>query len=246
MEAGDVVMTHISSKVGIFVLAHPSKQCTTSDLLRRMGVSHNVYVNRDWVLPKSHAEWETDRSWRPIQRDYAIRQYRAIRGHQEIHRQASDELDYILVMEDDITDMPPEFIHYAAGVMTMLFHSPTTLYSAVSFHGRNLSSHESIGDVLGREYGTLFPRTVHEKAQQEFLKPLWDTTSTVQLPLTLKWHEGCLMYGVNREGRDIWRNADLSTGWPCDLFMVNNLNTAVLLDSPVVHGNVSLMRESVV
>lgn len=237
-----------SDGVGLFVLSHPKKQNTTSDLLRRMGVSHSVYVNRDWPLPLQHAEWRTDRTWRPVQRDYAIRQYRAIRGHREIL--ALSNFNITMVMEDDAVDMPPEFIEEAVQVsIQLLVGNPTAgkpAFDAVSFHGRNLSAVMPCHMYKGRQYVELQPRLVHERAQQEFLRPLWDTTQTVPKPLTLKWHEGCLMYAVNRTGRAAWVADQVITGWPCDLFLVNNINTAVLLDSPVVHnGDNSLMTERV-
>ncbi len=235
-------MQYLLPDIGIFVLAHPKKQNTTSDVLRHMGVSHSVYVNKDWNLPIQHAEWHTDRSWRPSQRDYAIRQYRAICGHKAI-MQISD-YPITMVMEDDITFMPENFIAEAARVARRLLLDCDTArpwYEAVSFHGRNLSPHGFAQVVEGREYGELIGQVVQEQAQLEFLKPLWHTTTTCAEPLTLKWHEGCLMYAVNTDGQRAWLVDSLMSGWPCDLFLVNKLNTAVLLNSPVVHGDVSLM-----
>lgn len=235
-------MYHNDPDVGIFVLSHPKKQNTTSDVLRRMGVSHSVYVNKDWDLPIQHAEWHTNRSWRPSQRDYAIRQYRAIRGHKEI--MVRSDYPVTLVMEDDITHMPDQFIDEAAQVAVELLLDKETArpwYSAVSFHGRNLSPYGFSQTKSGRTYVELIGQVVQEQAQLEFLKPLWHTTKTCAEPLTLRWHEGCLMYAVNTDGRREWVNDSLMSGWPCDLFLVNKINTAVLLDSPVVHGGSSLM-----
>lgn len=239
-------MFHRSPDIGLFVLAHPKKQNTTSDVLRRLGVSHSVYVNKDWELPIQHAEWRTDRAWRMSQRDYAIRQYRAIKGHKEI--MYSSDYPVTLVMEDDITDMPEGFMEEALLVAEELLQDTETdkaLYNAVSFHGRNLSPHGFSQVRHGRTYVELNGHVVQEEAQLQFLKPLWSTTNTCPTPLTLKWHEGCLMYAVNEDGRKAWRNDSLMSGWPCDLFLVNKLNTAVLLDSPVVHGNDSLMAARV-
>lgn len=239
-------MQYKSPDVGVFVLSHPKKQNTTSDVLRRMGVSHSVYVNTDWPLPIQHAEWRTDRSWRPSQRDYAIRQYRAIRGHKEIMYRS--DYPVTLVMEDDITYMPDGFIDEASAVAEAMLldrETHTPWYNAVSFHGRNLSPHGFTQVQHGRTYVDLIAQAVCETAQLEFLKPLWATTNTCAVPLTLRWHEGCLMYAVNTDGRRVWLNDSLMSGWPCDLFLVNNINTAVLLDSPVVHGGDSLMTAKV-
>lgn len=235
-------MRYKSPDVGVFVLSHPKKQNTTSDVLRRMGVSHSVYVNTDWELPIQHAEWRTDRAWRPSQRDYAIRQYRAIRGHKEIMYRS--DYPVTLVMEDDITYMPEGFVDEASTVATELMldtEAVSSWYNAVSFHGRNLSPHGFAQTRHGRTYVELIGQVVREQAQLEFLKPLWHTTNTCAEPLTLRWHEGCLMYAVNTAGRREWLTNSLMAGWPCDLFLVNNINTAVLLDSPVVHGGDSLM-----
>jgi len=239
-------MRYGSPDIGLFVLAHPKKQNTTSDVLRRMGVSHSVYVNKDWELPIQHAEWRTDRAWRMSQRDYAIRQYRAIKGHKEIMYRS--DYPVTLVMEDDITDMPEGFMEEALIVAEELLQDTETdkaLYNAVSFHGRNLSPHGFSQVRHGRTYVELIGQVVQEEAQLQFLKPLWSTTNTCPTPLTLKWHEGCLMYAVNTDGRREWLTNSLMSGWPCDLFLVNNINTAVLLDSPVVHGNDSLMAARV-
>lgn len=239
-------MRYGSPDIGLFVLAHPKKQNTTSDVLRRMGVSHSVYVNKDWELPIQHAEWRTDRAWRMSQRDYAIRQYRAIKGHKEIMYRS--DYPVTLVMEDDITDMPEGFMEEALIVAEELLQDTETdkaLYNAVSFHGRNLSPHGFSQVLHGRTYVELIGQVVQEEAQLQFLKPLWSTTNTCPTPLTLKWHEGCLMYAVNTDGRREWLTNSLMSGWPCDLFLVNNINTAVLLDSPVVHGNDSLMAARV-
>lgn len=239
-------MRYRSPDIGLFVLSHPKKQNTTSDVLRRLGISHSVYVNTDWELPIQHAEWRTDRAWRLSQRDYAIRQYRAIRGHKEI--MYSSNYPVTLVMEDDITDMPEGFMEEALIVAEELLQDTETdkaLYNAVSFHGRNLSPHGFSQVRHGRTYVELIGQVVKEEAQLQFLKPLWSTTNTCPTPLTLKWHEGCLMYAVNTDGRREWLTNSLMSGWPCDLFLVNNINTAVLLDSPVVHGNDSLMAERV-
>lgn len=230
--------------VGLYVLAHPQKQCVTSDTLRRLGISHKVCVNRDWATPLAHAEWRTDRSWRPSQRDYALRQYSVIRGHQEILKYSPHAIT--VVMEDDITEMPVHFIDEVRRVcIKLLLPGNTSKFDAVSFHGRNLSPYTSIGRFEDREYVSLRPRLIHERAQQEFLKPLWHTTQTVGSPLSLKWHEGCLMYAVSRTGSSLWRRNDLLAGWPCDLFLVNQLNTAVLLHSPVVHSGESLMTQPI-
>lgn len=239
-------MQYLNPDIGIFVLSHPKKQNTTSDLLRRMGVSHSVYVNKDWELPIQHAEWRTNRSWRPSQRDYAIRQYRAICGHKAI-MQISD-YPITLVMEDDIAFMPEGFIAEASRVASRLLLDRDALrpwYDAVSFHGRNLSPYGFSQSIEGRTYVELIGQVVREQAQLEFLRPLWHTTITCPEPLTLRWHEGCLMYAVNNDGQRAWLSDSLMSGWPCDLFLVNKLNTAVLLDSPVVHGDVSLMTAQV-
>ncbi len=230
----------MSDQVEVFVLAHASKRGTTSELLRKQGISHYVFVNPDWEMPADHAELLTDRSYRPAQRDYAIRQYRAMRGHQEICRLARAPVT--LVFEDDATAMPQEFVYAAARDATAMLSSGGD-YDAVSFHGRNLSPHTVVQTFGRRRYAALQPRLITEKAQQEFLKPLWETTTTVPLPLALKWHEGCLMYAISRRGRVTWSSADMRAGWPCDLFLVNQLETLVLLDSPVVHGGKSLMVE---
>lgn len=235
----------MSAPIGIYVLAHPKKACVTSDTLRTAGVSHKVCVNKDWWLPLTHAEWRTDRTWRPSQRDYAIRQYRVIRGHQEILRNSTHAIT--VVMEDDMTAMPENFMeHVQQACDALLLPDNATVYDAVSFHGRNLSPHTSVGLIDGREYVVLQPRVIHEKAQQEYLSPLWRVTTEVPSPLTLKWHEGCLMYAVGRAGKSRWSRDPLLTGWPCDLFLVNKLNTAVLLHSPVVHSGESLMTQPIV
>lgn len=241
-------MFYNSTDIGLFVLSHPKKQNTTSDVLRRMGVSHSVFVNKDWELPLQHAEWRTDRSWRPNQRDYAIRQYRAIRGHKEIMRRSDYQIT--LVMEDDITDMPAGFMDEASTVAEELLletevETGKPWYDAVSFHGRNLSPHGFQQLRHGRTYVELIGQPVQSQAQLEFLRPLWSTTNTCATPLTLRWHEGCLMYAVNTTGKREWLTNSLLSGWPCDLFLVNNINTAVLLDSPVVHGGDSLMTTGV-
>lgn len=237
----------VSNLVDIYVLSHPKKQNTTSELLRRMGVSHQVFVNSDWTLPVQHAEWRTDRTWRPIQRDYAIRQYRAFKGHQAIMQHSKAVIT--MVFEDDVTDMPANFVQEAvadAEKMLLWRGEPLSRMNAVSFHGRNMSPVEHTYCVNNRYYASLQSRVVRERAQEEFLRPLWHTTTTVLgSPLQLKWHEGCLMYAVNASGRLRWAQESGLNGWPCDLFLVNCLDTLVLLGSPVVHGGVSLMTTKV-
>jgi len=228
-EKGDMI------DLEVFVLCHPRKVCTTTQLLQHAGVTHTMYVNEDSDLPFDHAEYSVDRSWRPSQRDYAVRQYRAMYGHTQIHKRSKAAIT--LVFEDDVKlgSLNKAYLHRAMDTCHDVFETYPDI-QAISFHGRNLSPTRPVVSLPGMQFSELQTKPLTEEAQIRFLGPLWKVSMGLTTPPDLKWHEGCLMYAVNESGRKAWADADLRQGWPCDLFLVNKLNTLVVTNSPVMHN----------
>lgn len=222
-------MLDVDIEVQVLTCGH--KQSLTSQLLQAEGVPHRVFMNSDWDWPADHPELAEDRSsFFPI-RGYALRQYRAFRGHQEICQRA--EQPYTLVFEDDARPLVPtdEWTTFVNRCKAFITH---VHYEAVSFHGRDLSKLLPTRHIFGRELGELQPRTdaLHER-QSYFLRPAYNTVWK-NLDRGIRWHEGCLAYLIGPKGRKLWIDAGHGSGIPCDLFLANGLNTLVLAEDQTI------------
>lgn len=219
----------LDQRIEVFVLSNARKPSVSVETLHALGIPFKVYDNPDWDLPTDHPEWHVSREARPQVRGYAVRQYRAFKGHQEILRQA-DPSKFTLVFEDDASLMPdttPE------EVLKHLNSAPEFLgrYDAVSFHARNQSPPGLSMARYGREYIELTRKQLHGQADWGhvfFLKPAINSYGRKYLDLQFRWHEGCLAYMVNQKGREKWIAAGHGSGLPCDLFLANELHTLVM------------------
>ncbi len=223
----------LSSQIEVFVLTHGSKPSVTIPMLTAMGISFQVYRNEDWEWPENHPELQTDRTQRPSVRDYALRQFRAFRGHQEIMKRAATD-KVTLVFEDDAALAPGVT---PAEVIRQFNQAPEFLaagqYEAVSFHGRNLSQPQNSIMLYGREYVELTPVEQTGWGHRFFLQPV--TRQLCYSTNMFRWHEGCLAYMVGKAAREHWIAAGHGGGMPCDLFLVNELYTLVMRHSLFSH-----------
>lgn len=223
-------------RVEVFVLTHSRKPAITPDMLRDLNIPFQVFNNPDWELPAEHPEWQTNRDARPNVREYAIRQYRAFRGHQEILRQA-DSAAITLVFEDDATLTPGVS---KAQVLQHLRKAPNFIAQgvcdAVSFHGRNLSSFQTRYTFADRDYVELQAAPQHGWGHRFFLLPVTAAYAGRYATYNFKWHEGCLAYAIGPLGRQKWLAAGHGHGMPCDLFLANELNTLVMPHSLFHHS----------
>lgn len=226
----------LDERIEVFVLTHGSKPSTSIATLTELGIPFTRFSNPDWELPADHPELQVDRSARPGVRGYALRQYRAFKGHQTILAQANPD-KYTLVFEDDMSPMPGVS---STVIMQHLNAAPRLLdrYDAVSFHARKQSPGWHGLGLYGREYVELQPRQL--RGQEDwghvfFLKPAIQSYNGKYLNLQFKWHEGCLAYMVNSAGRAKWVNSGHGSGMPCDLFLANELNTIVMRDTIFLH-----------
>lgn len=218
--------------VEIVVLGHNSKPAISIETLGDLGLPYSVYDNKDWEFPPQHVELAMDRSARPELRGYALRQFRAWKGHQEICRGSNKP--YTLVFEDDM--------NLAAGVTrdVVLQHVIAARdmiadgYDAVSFHGRQLTPAEFFVSIHGKEYVELSSQVQEGQGHRYFLHPVTRGFQGKYENYEFKWHEGCLAYLIGPVGRKIWSEASHS-GMPCDLFLVNELNTLVMRNSIFLH-----------
>lgn len=226
----------LDERIEVFVLTHGAKPSTSIATLTSLGIPFKQFSNPDWEFPADHPELQVNRSVRPGVRGYALRQYRAFKGHQAILAQA-DKSKYTLVFEDDMSLLPDVT---PTAMLSHLNAAPRLLnrYDAVSFHARNQSaSWHGIG-LYGREYVELQPRQLQGQADWGhafFLKPVLSGYNGKYQNLQFKWHEGCLAYMVNAAGRTKWINAGHGSGMPCDLFLANELNTIVLRETIFLH-----------
>lgn len=221
----------LSPDIQIFVLAHWRKQAVTIETLGELAIPFTVYENKDWEWPADHPELATDRSRRPRVRGFALRQYRAFRGHQEIARRGMSPIS--LVFEDDMTLAPTvsrrELLQHINAMAAYLRTAP---YEAVSLYGRNMSPMQNIREVAGRQYGELVATPQDGTGHLFFLEPVQAAGKYTD---TYKWQEGCLAYMLNERGREKWANAGHADGLPCDLFLANELHTLSARDSLFQH-----------
>lgn len=219
----------LSADIEVQVLTCGHKPSITSQILYDAGIQHHVYLNSDWGIPGEHPEWSEDRSSFPPIRGYALRQYRAFRGHQEICRRA--EKKYTLVFEDDANPLVPleewtRFVNRCTAFIT------EATYNAVSFHGRKMSPLLPMKNIFGRELGELQLRDELHERQRYFLRPAFSTVWAFRKQI--RWQEGCLAYLIGPKGRKIWIDAGHGSGIPCDLFLVNGLQTLVLAEDQTI------------
>lgn len=224
-----------AENIDVWVLCHRDKQTTTGQMLLVLDVPFTIHLNQDWRWPADHPELQLDRSNRPQVRDYALRQYRAFRGHQEIMRQCShDRLQ--LIFEDDaslVDGITSETlfrqIAAAANFITQAG------YDAVSFHGRNQTPPQISRMLYDREYVELSAQYQPGWGHQNFLTPVAQHFGGKYQNHVYRWHEGCLAYLVGPRARAKWIAAGHGHGMPCDLFLVNELHTIVLRDTVFQH-----------
>lgn len=224
----------LDDDIAVQVLSNAAKQCLTAQFLDAQGITFNRYDNPDWEFPQDHPELTTDRSNFPPMRGYALRQFRAFKGHQEICRLATKP--YTLVFEDDAFPNCDcaDWVRVVNHAKRLL-RSPYN-YDVVSLHGRDLSRpFTKQTHMLGRAFVELSLRTVTANGQLYFLRPLRKTLPQFSNPLQMKWHIGCLAYLIGEEGRRKWVEATHGNGMPCDLFMVNMLHAVVCEPSPFDH-----------
>ncbi len=226
----------LHERIEVFVLTHGSKPSVTVETLTALGIPFTIYQNRDWEWPADHPELSTPRDERPGVRGYALRQFRAFRGHQEIMAAGAD--DFTLVFEDDASLMddttPAEVIAHlnaATGFITDMG------YDAVSFHAREQSPPKRSIALYGREYVELGLLKQDGWGHRFFLRPVTASYTGRYAGHLYRWHEGCLAYMVGRTGRAKWLAAGHGYGMPCDLFLANELNTIVMRHTLFLHDH---------
>jgi len=226
----------LADDIETFVLAHPAKPAITAETLGQLDWPYTLYNNTDWDWPEDHPELRCERHVRPMLRGYALRQYRAFRGHQEICRQATKP--FTLVFEDDAqianNTNPDDVIRHINAARNFINEMG---YDAVSFHGRKLTAPTSSTTVYGREYVELSRQHQEGTGHQEFLRPVRDSFNGKYQDYIFAWHEGCLAYLIGEQGRQKWVDAGHGYGMPCDLFLVNELNTLVMRHSIFHHDH---------
>jgi len=224
------------STVSVWVLSNPRKTAITPQMLRQLGIQHTLYENPDWDWPTDHPELQVARRQRPAIRDYALRQYRAFRGHQEILRQSNTS--YTLVFEDDAILADGVAIDEAVMHLSMAYRFLFTGgYDAVSFHARKPSPFKNSRTRAGRVYSELSPIVQTGTGHQYFLQPpAYYGYDGKYKNFEFRWHEGCLAYMVSGAGRQKWLQAGHGAGMPCDLFLANELHTLVMEQSLFHHG----------
>lgn len=225
----------IDSELEVWVLTHPAKLATTLTVLESLGIPYRQYVNQDWDLPADHPEHRQDRSKRPSLSDYALRQYRAFRGHQEILKQA--ETLYTVVFEDDMQLAPGVVYEQVARHLNGASIFLTKMdYQAVSFHARNVPAWTNKCMLYDRSYAEIPIQEQQHGGHRLFLDPVIKAYSGKYANYGFRWHEGCLAYMAGPEARKIWIEAGHGSGMPCDLFLVNELRTIVMQQSLFHHN----------
>ena len=231
-------MTQIADDIEVVVLAHDRKPAVTAEMLGQAGIPFRIYENPDWPWPDDHPELEMERTERPGMRGYALRQYRAFKGHQEILRSATTP--YQMVFEDDASFMPDTTIAEVIQLIngTRRFISDFG-YDAVSFHGRKMSAPKASLCMYGREFIELSAEPQEGWGHVYFLMPArkhFDYKYADTPPL-MKWHEGALAYLCGPAGRQKWLDAGHGFGMPDDLFLVNEMNTIVMRETVFEHDH---------
>ena len=227
-------MHQVWNRVEAVVMTHPSKSPITCETLTELDWPFTTYENPDWEMPSDHPEWDEDRSYRPLVRGYALRQYRAFRGHQEILRRADDS-KLTLVFEDDMSLVegadPGLILSNINACANMLTREQT--YDAVSFHGREMTPPlpETRRWLCGFPYSELSVQKQTGYGHQAFLRPLARSLPEKYGDYLFRWHMGCLAYLAGPSARQKWVAAGHGHGIPCDLFLTNGLNTLVLQES---------------
>ncbi len=227
----------LASDIEVVVLAHQSKPAITAETLGYLGIPYRLFDNPDWEWPEDHPELLEDRTERPILRGYALRQFRAFRGHQEIMRTANPN-KFTLVFEDDMTladhVTPEEMIQHINGGV---FFISRMGYDAVSYHARGQTPPLDSICYLGREYVELSTAELPEIewGHRAFLHPVVQAFNGKYENYRFKWHEGCLAYLAGPRARVKWSQAGHGDGMPCDLFLANELRTLVMRHSLFNH-----------
>lgn len=224
----------IDSELEVWVLTHPSKLSTTIPTLESLGIPYRQYVNEDWDLPQDHPENATDRSARPRLSDYALRQYRAFRGHQEIMKLA--ETQYTVIFEDDMMRAPDvSYAQVAKHLNGAAVFLTKMNYQAVSFHARNVPAWVNKCMLYDRSYAEIPVQVQQHSGHRLFLSPVTKAFGGKYENYEFRWHEGCLAYMVGPEAKKIWIAAGHGNGMPCDLFLANELRTIVMQRSLFHH-----------
>lgn len=225
----------IEQDIEIVVLAHSSKPAVSAETLGMLDLPYRIYENEEWEWPEDHPELKEDRSQRPMLRGYALRQYRAWRGHQEICRSAKTE--YTMVFEDDMsleeTTSREEVIKHINGARRFISEMG---YDAVSFHAREQTPPKSSITLYGREYVELTSEIQLGTGHQYFLKPVAKSFNGKYEDFRFAWHEGCLAYLIGPRGRQKWIDSP-HDGMPCDLFLANELRTIVMRNTIFHHDH---------
>lgn len=227
----------LTADIDVWVLGHHAKQCVTAALLNEAGIGFTLYENPDWEFPEDHPELATSREEFPAMRGYALRQFRAYRGHQEICRRVNKP--YALVFEDDAGANCSTADWTNLIKQSVRFLGEPYGYDAVSLHGRELSRPFTKQiQLLGRTFVELGETAITANGHLYFLRPARRYWPQLGDPLHLKRHHGCLAYLIGEQGRQKWINAGHGGGLPCDLFLANILNTIVCDPTPFDHLDV--------
>ena len=226
---------NLTNDIEVYVLTHAIKQSITFDSLQKIGMPYKVFLNQDWEWPRDHPELDCPRDRRPGVRGYALRQYRAFRGHQEIMKIANPT-KFTVVFEDDMSVGRDLWEREIYSQLTTARRLITELgYEAVSFHGRNLSPPEYSFMVFGREYVRPSLQYQDGLGHQFFLEPVAAHYGGKYANHMYRWHEGCLAYMVGPAAKEKWSTAGHGFGLPCDLFLANELHTIVMRRSFFIH-----------
>jgi len=227
----------IAQDIEIVVLAHGCRPVVTAQTLGDLGMPYRFFENPDWEWPEDHPELREDRSARPIVRGYALRQYRAFKGHQEILRTA-DPNKFTMVFEDDMSlgpdTTPLEVVRQINGARRFISEGG---YDAVSFHARQQTPPRSSVTLFEREYVELSLQPQEGWGHQFFLRPVAKGYNGKYKNYLFRWHEGCLAFLAGPKAREKWLAAGHGHGMPCDLFLANELHTIVMRNTIFKHDS---------
>ena len=193
----------------IVILGTKHKKILTTDYMG--GLNYNIYYNRDWPLP-NFIRSKLARAI-PNIRKHEPRPYRCFKGHQGAL--SLIKTDKILVLEDDAVPNKSSWHQIVVDASELLDE-----YDVVNLHARGDIVWARAFKYKGRDYGIV-----------DFIDRRDIDTKE---PRKIKWALGSLAYLTTRE----YAHHIISLpyeGVPMDLFLVNQTNNCILMNSCFDH-----------
>lgn len=193
----------------VVILGTRHKKIITTDYMN--GLTYHVYYNKDWPLPK-FTRSKLARAI-PNVRKYEPRPYRCFKGHQGALSLA--KTDKMLVLEDDAVPNRPSWHQVVVDASELLDE-----YDVVNLHARGDITWAKTFKFKGRDYGI-----VGFTGRRDI-----DTKE----PRKIKWALGSLAYLTTKKYADYIMSLPYE-GVPMDLFLVNQTNNCILMNSCFDH-----------